>query len=812
MKRRATCILLTILLLFTMIPATAFNVAAAEDNEAPTLKSIKVTETSVKAGSVIKVKVTVQEEGTGLKKAFIQFNNPTRDTNMLTSEKVWATPVYSSGSNYITYTFQVSTKSSTRSGDWFIGYVEFYDSKGNFSRYCGSASNNEMYSEFLDPVQTLTGTTHVNIYGTTGDVVEPILNWIKIANPTVEKPGTLTIKANITEKSGLSYVQFDLSQKDESDWITKNNFKIETYKGTKTYTFSIPINKNRHNGEWQVTNLYLTDAKGNEAHYTTNLGKGYFVNYYNKADAFKIPTFKVIGVYGDETAPEVSSIRVLNDNETVQKPGVLSLELGLKEEESGITNIEVYIEWIDSETPDVKSRAFYRFSAKGYSYNDTPLTYSSDTMEVFYDKPLMTGTYQFNVPIASTNQNGTYKVYVVGLKDRAENTYENYADNGISANFILEDEFDYDFEVGISNNSLVSKIQSMETGKVGRILLSDNKTDNVLPKAALDAIAGQDKTLVCYKDGYQWIFRGENISPEKTKDLNLTTKISIISKELLSSGQKAVCLSFENNGELPGVVEFRFKSAFVRDFYGNEDELQLYHVDGKESGSDEPIDYLNDGYDPISASQADFEVVLDNNDSWCYLDLSHNSKYVVSGAKLKKLTMDNAKVTGISASYTYNGKTVKPKLKIKLAGTTLKFNKDYKVTYKNCKSVGTATVTIKGIGKYKSKGTKKITFEINPKGTSVKSVTAAKKAFTVKWKKPSATYRKQMTGYQIRYSTSSSMSNAKTVTVKKTTTTSRKITNLKAKKKYYVQVRTYTKVKGKTYYSKWSSKKSVKTK
>lgn len=70
----------------------------------------------------------------------------------------------------------------------------------------------------------------------------------------------------------------------------------------------------------------------------------------------------------------------------------------------------------------------------------------------------------------------------------------------------------------------------------------------------------------------------------------------------------------------------------------------------------------------------------------------------------------------------------------------------------------------------------------------------------------------QTTGYQIRYSLKSSMANAKTVTVSKNASTSKKVTKLKAKKKYYVQVRTYKTVNGTKYFSKWSGKKAVKTK
>ena len=88
--------------------------------------------------------------------------------------------------------------------------------------------------------------------------------------------------------------------------------------------------------------------------------------------------------------------------------------------------------------------------------------------------------------------------------------------------------------------------------------------------------------------------------------------------------------------------------------------------------------------------------------------------------------------------------------------------------------------------------------------TSITSLSAKDNGFTVKWKK-----KTKITGYQIQYSTSSkfSMKNTKTVKIKKAKTVSKKITKLKAAKKYYVRIRTY---KGKKY-SKWSKVKSIKT-
>ena len=87
--------------------------------------------------------------------------------------------------------------------------------------------------------------------------------------------------------------------------------------------------------------------------------------------------------------------------------------------------------------------------------------------------------------------------------------------------------------------------------------------------------------------------------------------------------------------------------------------------------------------------------------------------------------------------------------------------------------------------------------------TSISIIKAQDRAFTVKWKKKSG-----ITGYQIQYSTNSKFKKGnKSIKIKNAKTISKKITKLKAAKKYYVRIRTY---KGKKY-SKWSKVKSIKT-
>ena len=52
----------------------------------------------------------------------------------------------------------------------------------------------------------------------------------------------------------------------------------------------------------------------------------------------------------------------------------------------------------------------------------------------------------------------------------------------------------------------------------------------------------------------------------------------------------------------------------------------------------------------------------------------------------------------------------------------------------------------------------------------------------------------------------------KTVKVKKNKTTEMKVKKLDAKEKYFVKIRTFKKVSGKTFYSGWSKVKNVTTK
>ncbi len=176
----------------------------------------------------------------------------------------------------------------------------------------------------------------------------------------------------------------------------------------------------------------------------------------------------------------------------------------------------------------------------------------------------------------------------------------------------------------------------------------------------------------------------------------------------------------------------------------------------------------------------------------------------VSKTYIIKNNFKKATVSGISTK-AFTGKNITQSITVKYNGKTLKKGTDYTVSYSNNKSIGTATVKIAGKGSYTGTITK--TFKINPAKQEIQKLKAKSKAFFVDWaQKGSAT------GYEIQYATNSKFTSAKKVTITNNKTDKTTISKLSGNKKYYVRVRSYTKVKGTKYYGAWSASKSVTTK
>ncbi len=173
---------------------------------------------------------------------------------------------------------------------------------------------------------------------------------------------------------------------------------------------------------------------------------------------------------------------------------------------------------------------------------------------------------------------------------------------------------------------------------------------------------------------------------------------------------------------------------------------------------------------------------------WTGLADSSSSNSTSSTKKISDLS-----VSSIS-NQTYSGKAKTPDVKIKDGSYTLKKGTDYTLSYKDNKKIGKATVTITGKGKYS--GTKTVTFKIIPKKTTL-TVKKTDEKYTFSWGKVSGVDK-----YQIYYSTDGkNYTKLANISGKKTSYSTAKLDESKT---YSFKIRSYKKVDGKTYYSKFS--------
>ena len=177
----------------------------------------------------------------------------------------------------------------------------------------------------------------------------------------------------------------------------------------------------------------------------------------------------------------------------------------------------------------------------------------------------------------------------------------------------------------------------------------------------------------------------------------------------------------------------------------------------------------------------------------------------VCKAFVETVTIPKIKTVKLSnTSYVYDGKVKKPSVSVVASDGSLLDSSNYSVSYSSgTKAVGKHKVTVKFRNEYS--GNKTVNFKINPKPTTISKLTSAKNGFKVTWKKGNKNWTAK---YQIRYSTSSKFKKAKTITVKGYKSSSKTVSKLLSKKKYYVQIR----IVKNGCYSAWSKKKSVKTK
>ncbi len=271
---------------------------------------------------------------------------------------------------------------------------------------------------------------------------------------------------------------------------------------------------------------------------------------------------------------------------------------------------------------------------------------------------------------------------------------------------------------------------------------------------------------------------------------------------LLSDRTFYGCISYEDSDDL-SMAEVKWSPKIVEYIWSEDDDCDSENYYFDPAGITVTLNgkQLTEGKDYVKACYGNTEpgtarMFIHGINRYCGTSIQdYRIAIIPKSYKLSKTT------------YVYSGKAKKPSVTVRNRNNGIISKSDYKVTYGSGRiNVGTYNVTVKMKGSYY--GSRTLQFKILPTPTGIRSLGALKSGFGITWTKKT----KQVTGYQIRYSTNSTMKNSKVKTIKKNTVTSAKIKGLKTGKKYYVKVRTYKKVNGKNYYSSWSAKKAVRTK
>lgn len=171
-----------------------------------------------------------------------------------------------------------------------------------------------------------------------------------------------------------------------------------------------------------------------------------------------------------------------------------------------------------------------------------------------------------------------------------------------------------------------------------------------------------------------------------------------------------------------------------------------------------------------------------------------NQHYIIN-----KDNINNSSIK-VNSKYAYTGKSIKPRISVTRKSRVIN-NKDYSISYKSNKSIGTASIAVTGKNNYL--GTKTLKFKIVPKKVLISSIKGKKNRVVVKLKKmsPSPTF------YEVKYK----KYNSNKWTIKKVKNRSITIKKLKRNTTYKIKIRAVKTVNGKNYKGSYSKTYKVTT-
>ncbi|MCR5227030.1 MAG: hypothetical protein K6E27_07450 [Eubacterium sp.] len=681
-RRSIISFLLSFLMIVSLIGTLPVRNGVQAESIYPILNSITINPESIEKGpnSQIKVNLNVTNTTMGISDIDVYFT-PLFGKNVGVSRYIVGryigTPLF--GSN-IEITVPVSEK--LESGLYQVHSVILRDNDNHAMVYRISSDVTDITDTtkgtYVEESKTfVTNTLFAGEYSVsapkfkvTGENIpnnSPELTDIQMLTGDITPPAKAKVELSVNDNNNdINYARVDyfLINDRITNGIDCQTVEVNAAPTEGKYVIDLDFDQYASPGSYQISSVYLGDKAGNETEYhtdgfqqnvTTEMAKNMVGTYLEKSKIFVFSelkdrddeTIKLNGpsfnVLGDAVDLYPRLISASFESATVKRPGVAKLKLEVQD--------AVGVIWADVVLTGLQGKSMGNFEMSGTA-ECSPVTDGYVTVDIPVSESEYLGSYQpMNIDLKNARGNHTFykvaiksnisKADVAGLSGTYDESLKSFVSDTLTFNdeaikapsITLTDVDDYYTRSNIMNPDLISIIEATPSGKTVGVYI-DEHSDGILPKAAFDAIKGKDVLLVAYKDSYQWLFRGTDITGN-TKDIDLRINVEQVDKSVYNIDEDAVKVEFKPNGELPGKSTIRLKSDYLYSLKGIKGKLYLY--------------YNNNGsYELIPDSN--FDLSLDGSDKWCNFDITHNSEYIVTGSEIKKDSGSNKSGSNESGS------------------------------------------------------------------------------------------------------------------------------------------------------------------
>lgn len=569
-----------------------FAGAGTPDYENPELHSVKVNKAEAQENEEIVIEISATDDVSQI--SFVKFvftNNSTKEEMEFYKTVDEETDL--KGEN--NYQFVFTIPSNQAIGQYNLTQVVLQDNAERYGRY------GEGYLPLPNPAI-------LSIVETVSEDIEaPKLLDLEISNSSVEAPGNLILYAKVSDDaSGVSSVIAKFRNVENEREITAqwSSFRTETVKEGKV-ELDIEIQALEESGKFVLEEVSLEDDNGHWAYYFTRQTEHPSEPYLPQEISFTVINSSI----GDSEAPVLSSIYFDGKETEVEAPGYIDITVAAEDKGAGIDHI---IANFVNRTGD---RIIYANA------------YGEDPCKLRAEIPSYEPSGLFELRYVTLVDNLGNRVYYYSSSE--ETTNNPTLPNELSFYVHNTDESANEGDIFTStlNSQLAEKISEMDNGKTAYISYGRN---DVLPAEVFEAIKGTNKTIVLESAGIQWIFNGQSITDENIKEINLNTTIEekyssdSEASEELPWEQKAIILSFEDNGPLPGPAKIRVKMDYAFQNYVGAENLYVYYYDN-----------TNKKFELVG------EKLTITDDEYLEFTITHNSDFVITSGPIKTQEEEN---------------------------------------------------------------------------------------------------------------------------------------------------------------------------